>query len=82
MPRLLGAWHHEPVGSPRPKQEASERSRDMKIGQGHKVTPKPIFELNRHATLFSGVTPRTMKIRVGLIDLESYFRIKPPCHAF
>jgi hypothetical protein len=27
MPRFLVAWHHEPVGSPRPKQEASFRSR-------------------------------------------------------
>ena len=36
----------------RPKQEASCGSRDMKIGP-EKVEPSnPIFELNRHATLF------------------------------
>jgi hypothetical protein len=40
------------------------------------MTRKHISAKNSHATLFSGVTPRNMKIGLDVSDLESYFCIK------
>jgi hypothetical protein len=63
----------------------TERESDKPGGRILKTSPsggEPYFRTEPPCPAFWGVAPRTMKIGLGVSDLESYFRTKPSCHAF